>query len=98
MASASGDGRRRGANRSGQVAQSRLHVSPIAMPAVQSKADVVRVVQALPDEASLDDVIERLVLLRKVNIGLAQHGEGVPQAEVEAEFRKARAERSWNRG
>ncbi len=68
------------------------------MSAVQSKADVVRVVQALPDETSLDDVIERLIFLRKVNIGLAQQGQSVPQAEVEAEFRKPRAERSWNRG
>ena len=68
------------------------------MPAVQSKADVVRVVQALPDESSLDDVIERLILLRKVNTGLAQRGQGLPQSMVEAEFRKPRAERSWNGG
>ncbi len=68
------------------------------MPAVQSKADIVRVVQALPDETSLDDVIERLILLRKVNVGLAQKGEGLTQSEAEAEFRKPRAERSWNRG
>ena len=68
------------------------------MPAVQSKADIVRIVQSLPDETSLDDVIERLILLRKVNVGLAQSGQGRPQAEVEAEFRKPRAERAWNGG
>ena len=68
------------------------------MHAVQSKADVVRVVQALPDESSLDDVIERLILLRKINVGLSQEGQGLTQADVEAEFRKPRAERSWNRG
>ena len=68
------------------------------MPAVHSKADIVRVVQALPDETSLDDVIERLILLRKVNLGLTQRGEGVSQSEAEAEFRKPRAERAWNRG
>ncbi len=68
------------------------------MPAVHSKDDIVRLVQSLPDEASLDDVIERLLLLRKVNVGLTQQGQGVPQSEAEAEFRKPRQERSWNRG
>lgn len=68
------------------------------MPAVQSKDDIVRIVQALPDETSLDDVIERLILLRKVNVGLTQHGQGLPQSEAEAEFRKPRPERSWTRG
>lgn len=70
----------------------------LAMPAVQSKNDVVRIVQALPDETSLDDIIERLILLRKINVGLSQRGRGLSQSEVEAEFRKPRAERSWNRG
>lgn len=68
------------------------------MPPVQSKADIVRLVQSLPDEASLDDVIERLILLRKVNVGLSQEGQGVPQSAAEAEFCKPRQERSWNRG
>ena len=68
------------------------------MPAVQSREDIVRVVQGLPKESSLDDVIERLILLRKVNVGLAQKGQGLPQSEAEAEFQKPRAERSWNRG
>lgn len=68
------------------------------MPAVQSKDDILRIVQALPDETSLDDVIERLILLRKVNVGLSQEGQGIPQSAAEAEFRKPRAERSWNRG
>ena len=68
------------------------------MPAVQSKDDIVRIVQALPDETSLDDIIDRLILLRKVNVGLSQRGQGLPQSEVEAEFRKPRGERSWDRG
>lgn len=68
------------------------------MPAVQSKEDIVRFVQALPDETSLDDVIERLILLRKVSIGLGQEGQGITQSAAEAEFRKPRQERSWNRG
>lgn len=68
------------------------------MPAIQSKDEIVKVVQALPDGASIDDVIERLILLRKVNIGLAQEGQGLPQEVAEAEFRKPRRERSWHRG
>ncbi|HLT46670.1 MAG TPA: hypothetical protein VK002_05525 [Rubricoccaceae bacterium] len=68
------------------------------MPAIQSKDEIVKIVQSLPEEASLDDVIERLILLRKVNLGLAQRGQGLPQSVAEAEFRKPRQERSWNRG
>ncbi|MEM8602075.1 MAG: hypothetical protein AAGF99_19330 [Bacteroidota bacterium] len=68
------------------------------MPAVHSKDEIIRLVQALPEEASLDDVIGRLILIRKVNIGLAQEGQGIPQSKAEAEFRKPRQERCWNRG
>ncbi|MEL6613015.1 MAG: hypothetical protein AAFQ53_13030 [Bacteroidota bacterium] len=68
------------------------------MPAVHSKDEIIRLVQALPDESSLDDVIDRLILIRKVNLGLAQEGQGISQSEAEAEFRKPRQERSWNRG
>ncbi|MEM8559705.1 MAG: hypothetical protein AAGG50_17935 [Bacteroidota bacterium] len=66
------------------------------MPAVQSKADVVRVIEALPDEISLDDVIERLILIHKVNLGLAQEGQGISQSAAQAEFARPRTERSWN--
>lgn len=68
------------------------------MPTIQTKAEIVQVVQALPDEASLDDVIERLILLRKINAGLNQEGQGLTQSVAEAEFRKPRHERSWHRG
>ena len=68
------------------------------MPAIQSKKEILRLVQELPDESSLDDVIERLILIRKVNAGLAQQGQGLPQSVAEAEFRKPRPARSWNRG
>ena len=68
------------------------------MPAGQSKRDIIRIVESLPEGASLDDVIERLILLRKVNVGLEQEGQGISQAEAEAEFRKPRHERAWHRG
>ncbi|MEM1054224.1 MAG: hypothetical protein AAGI52_01755 [Bacteroidota bacterium] len=68
------------------------------MPSVQTKADAVRALRSLPDETPLDDVIERLILLRKVNVGLSQAGEGVSQSEARSQFAKPPAERSWNRG
>ena len=68
------------------------------MPAIQSKEEILHLVQELPDSASLDDVIERLILVRKVNLGLKQEGQGIPQSVAEEEFRKPRSERSWNRG
>jgi hypothetical protein len=68
------------------------------MTAVQTRDEVIHFVQTLPQETSLDEVIERLILLRKVNLGLSQEGEGLAQSEAEAEFRKPRSERSWNRG
>ncbi len=53
------------------------HKRHVTMPAVQSKEEIVRFVQALPDGASLDDVIERLILIPKVNTGLTQEGPGI---------------------
>jgi hypothetical protein len=68
------------------------------MASVTTKDDVLRLVQDLPDDSSLDDIIERLILVRKIEVGLAQRGEGVIQTIAEAEFRKQRQDRSWNRG
>jgi hypothetical protein len=68
------------------------------MPVIQSKNEILRIVRELPDGASLDDVIERLILIRKVNTGLGQEGQGISQSVAEAEFQKPRSERSWNRG
>jgi len=68
------------------------------MPTIHTKEEIVSLVQALPDEVTLDDVIDRLILIRKVNTGLAQAGAGIPQSVAEAEFLKPRHERSWNNG
>ena len=56
-----------------------------------------RVVSDLPDDATYEDVIARLVVVHKVERGLAQvrSGEGLrTQAEVEAEFALRREARS----
>jgi hypothetical protein len=68
------------------------------MTAIHSKSEILRVIESLPDGVSLDEVIERLILIRKVNLGLAQGGEGVPQDTAEAEFSRPRNERRWSRG
>ncbi len=41
-----------------------------------SKEKVLTVVKSLDDDASLDDVIERLYLLRKIELGIAQADDG----------------------
>ena len=67
------------------------------MPATLSKADVLKAVEELPDEdIALEDVIERLLVLRKVRTGLEQAGQGLPHAEVVEEFKKPRDERRWS--
>lgn len=70
----------------------------MSVTSLSPKEHAQRVVNDLPDDATYEDVVERLILLRKVNVGLAQDGQGVPQSVAETEFRKQRQERSWNRG
>ncbi len=41
-----------------------------------SKEKVLTIVKSLDDDASLDDVIERLYLLRKIELGIAQADDG----------------------
>jgi predicted transcriptional regulator len=45
---------------------------------------MVEVIRELPADATVDDAIERLVFLAKIEEGLAQldRGEGVPHEEV----------------
>ncbi len=45
---------------------------------------MVEAIRELPDNATIDDAIERLVFLAKIEIGLAQldHGEGISHDEV----------------
>ena len=69
------------------------------MPATVAspKERAQRAVAALPDTASIEDAIERLIVLHKVEQGLAEvrAGEGLmTQAEVEAHFARRRAEQA----
>jgi hypothetical protein len=41
-----------------------------------SKEKAITVINSLDDDVSLDDVIDRLYLLRKIELGIAQADEG----------------------
>jgi len=67
------------------------------MPTTLSKADVLKAVKALPDEdLSIEDIVQRLLVLKKVKAGLAQSGRGIAQRDVVESFQKPQEERPWN--
>jgi len=58
--------------------------------AMTAKEKAVQAVQALPDDASIEDAMERLFLLAKVEKGLRQAdaGELIPHEEVKDRMAK----------
>ncbi len=59
------------------------------METSQAKADIVRVIQDLPDNATVEDAMERLYFLAKVERGLEQSdGETISHEEIKARFLK----------
>lgn len=59
------------------------------METPQVKNEMVRIVQELPDDATVEDAIERLYFLAKVERGLQQsEGETISHEEIEARFLK----------
>jgi predicted transcriptional regulator len=56
------------------------------------KSKIVRAVEELPEDATIEDAIERLVFLHKIEVGLKQAEEGktVPLDEVEARLKRRR--------
>jgi hypothetical protein len=65
------------------------------MPHATTKAKIVRAVEDLPENATIEDAIERLMFLHKIEIGLEQVREGktVVLDEVEARVRRRRQSR-----
>ncbi len=55
-----------------------------------TKGKVIRTVQSLPDDASVEDAMERLLLLAKVERGLqqAEAGQLIPHEEVKERMAK----------
>ena len=64
----------------------------LPMPQATTKAKIVRAVEELPENATIEDAIERLVFLHKIELGLKQSQEGktVPLDEVEARLKRRR--------
>ncbi len=55
-----------------------------------TKERVIEAVQGLPDDASVEDAMERLLLLSKIERGLAQAnaGQTIPHAQVKERMAK----------
>jgi len=58
------------------------------MPATNSRDRIIEALRELPPDATVDDAIERLVFLAKIEAGLAEldRGEGVPHDEVKRQL------------
>ena len=56
----------------------------IDMPTSDSRDRMIEALRDLPPDATVDDAIERLVFLAKIEAGLAEldRGEGIPHEEV----------------
>ena len=54
------------------------------MPTPTARERILEALQDLPDDATFDDAIERLVFLAKIDAGLAERdaGKGIPHEEV----------------
>jgi predicted transcriptional regulator len=54
------------------------------MPTPTARERILEALQDLPDDATFDDGIERLVFLAKIDAGLAEldAGKGIPHEEV----------------
>ena len=55
-----------------------------------TKEQVIRMIQALPDDASVDDVLNEIYFRIQVDAGLDEldQGRGIPHEEVEARLSK----------
>ena len=64
-----------------------------SMPRTITKSDIIRAVQELPEDATLDDAFERLFVLHKIEQGLRDMEEGrmVSQEEMEVYVREKQA-------
>jgi len=59
------------------------------METPQVKTEIVRIVQDLPDDATVEDAMERLYFLAKIERGLQQsEGETISHEEIKARYLK----------
>ena len=54
------------------------------------KEEILELMEQLPDDATIEDAIERLIVLYKIQQGLEQldKGEGIPQEEARKRIRQ----------
>jgi len=57
---------------------------------MMTKAQMIKALQSLPEDATIDDAMERLYILAKIEIGLAQANAGDVVTQEEARRRMAR--------
>ena len=59
------------------------------MPTPTARDRILEALQDLPEDATFDDAIERLVFLAKIDAGLAEleAGKGIPHEEVKRRLR-----------
>jgi predicted transcriptional regulator len=60
----------------------------LPMETPQTKSEIIRAIEDLPDDATVEDAMERLYFLAKIERGLeqAESGETVSHAEIKARF------------
>lgn len=60
------------------------------METPQTKSEIIRAIQDLPDDATLEDAMEKLYFLAKIERGIAQSeaGETISHAEIKARFQR----------
>jgi predicted transcriptional regulator len=57
------------------------------METPQVKSEIIKVIQELPEDATVEDAMERLYFLAKIERGLEQsEGETVSHEEIKARF------------
>jgi hypothetical protein len=57
------------------------------METPQTKSEIVRAIQELPEDATVEDAMERLYFLAKIERGLEQsEGETISHEEIKARF------------
>ena len=56
------------------------------------KSQIIDSIESMPDQIEIEDLLERLVLIHKIQIGLEQveRGEVVPHSEVKKELERWR--------
>ena len=54
------------------------------------KTKVLKAIKQLPDEFSIDEMVDKMILLEKIEIGLAQseRGEVIPDENLDKEIAK----------